>query len=138
MYPSLIQFQQWASQYKAIPVWMEPDLPSGDLLPWVHALLASQQKFFFLHSASNGLQSRYSYLALDTPRYHVFTENGSLVVRYQPDHGDRFESLKIGNAFHRFEEWFGHWTAPHVGALPPFWGGLVGYFGYETARYFDS
>ncbi len=116
---------------------MEPDLPPGDILPWVHALLGSQQKFFFLHSASHGPQSRYSYFGLESPRYQVSTDNGSLIVRYLPVHGDRFESLKIGNPFKRFEEWFGRWNAPHVGALPPFWGGLVGYFGYETARYFD-
>jgi len=34
-------------------------------------LQAQEHSFFLLHSASSGAQARYSYLALDAPRYHV-------------------------------------------------------------------
>lgn len=137
MYPSLNQFLRWASNFKAIPVWIEPELPSADLLEWVHALLGSQQKFFFLHSASSGSQSRYSYVALDSPRYVLAAQEGVLTVRYVGEGDQRFESLKMGNPYDRLYEWLSRWNGPRVDGLPPFWGGAVGYMGYESARYLD-
>ena len=50
MYPSLNQFLRWASQYKAIPVWMEPELPVNNLLEWVHNHIGAQQRLFLLQS----------------------------------------------------------------------------------------
>lgn len=137
MYPSFNQFCRWASHYSAVPIWIEPELPSGDLMEWVHSLAGTQQKFFFLHSASSGPQARYSYIALDTPRHSVESSEGMLTLRYHSENGSRVDSLKIGNPFDRFHDWLKHFTAPHVDGLPPFWGGAVGYFGYETARYLD-
>jgi anthranilate/para-aminobenzoate synthase component I len=137
MYPSLNQFLRWAGSYKAIPVWLEPQLPPDDLLDWVHSLAGNQQKFFFLHSASTGPQARYSYIALEPPRYVLQARDGELTVHYHPENGSRFESLKVGNPSERFYEWLSHWKGPRVDGLPPFWGGAVGYFGYESARYLD-
>jgi anthranilate/para-aminobenzoate synthase component I len=144
MYPSLSQFLRWAAQYRAIPLWLEPELPAADLLDWAHALIGSQSKFFLLHSTANGSasgpagqQSRYSYIALEGPRHVAEGQIGELTLRYLPENGARHESLKIGNPLERFHQWMEQWTAPRVGALPPFWGGAVGYLGYECARYVD-
>lgn len=138
MYPSLSQFLQWAGQYKAIPVWVEPDLPAGEILPWVRSLVGAQQKFFFFHSPSTNSQARYSYIALESPRYTLHVQDGDLTVRYQSESQGRLESLKVGNPLERLHEWLSYWTGPRVEALPPFWGGAVGYFGYESSRYMDS
>jgi anthranilate/para-aminobenzoate synthase component I len=35
-------------------------------------------------------------------------------------------------------EWMSDYCAPHVDGLPPFWGGLVGYFGYDASQYVDE
>jgi anthranilate/para-aminobenzoate synthase component I len=137
MYPSLNQFLRWAGQHKAIPIWIEPELPAGDLLPWVHNQIGAQQRMFFLHSASGGPQARYSYFSLEAPRHVLESRDGSLMVRYQSESGSRFEALKVGNPFERFHRWLGQWNAPRVDGLPPFWGGAVGHFAYESARYMD-
>ncbi len=136
MYPSFNQFGRWAAQYRAIPIWIEPELPARDLLEWAHSLAGAQSKFFFLHSASSGAgrQSRYSYISMDSPRYSAHVEDGALIVR---SHSASQEALKIGNPFERFHDWLSSFSAPRVEALPPFWGGAVGYFGYESARYLD-
>lgn len=137
MFPSYAQFTRWAGQYTAVPLWIEPELPTADLLEWVHSLTGSQQRFFFLHSASSGPQARYSYFSLDTPRYTSEVQDGSLLVRYHAESGARGESLKIGNPFDRYHDWFKSFTAPRVDGLPPFWGGAVGYLGYESSRYLE-
>jgi len=138
MFPTFAQFSRWAVRYRCVPIWIEPELPASDLLEWVHTLAGAQQRFFFLHSASSGPQSRYSYFALDTPRYTVETNEQELFVRYLPENGSRHESLKIGNPVDRFHQWFSGFQAPRVDGLPPFWGGAVGYLGYESAGWMDA
>lgn len=138
MYPTFAQFSRWAERYRCVPIWIEPELPSGNVSEWIHSLAGAQQKFFFLHSAASGPQSRYSYFALDTPRYALETNAQELFVRYTPESGVRHESLKIGNPIDRFHRWFSDFSAPRVDGLPPFWGGAVGYFGYESAGWVDA
>jgi anthranilate/para-aminobenzoate synthase component I len=145
MYPSFGQFSRWAAQHTAIPLWIEPELPPGPLLEWAHQLHAEHSSFFLLHSASSGppiaslggQQARYSYVALDQPRYSVECEEGSLTVRYNAEAGGGMHAIKIGNPIDRFHEWFSHLSGPRVDGLPPFWGGAVGYFSYESARFLD-
>ncbi len=158
MFPSFSQFSRWASQHNAIPLWIEPQLPSADLLEWVHSLTGQQQRFFLLHSAPRsaepeiapesgvqadlprppaGQQARYSYFSLDAPRYTSELQDGGLYVRYHADSGARADSLKVGNPFERFHDWFRTFNAPRVDGLPPFWGGAVGYLGYEASRFLE-
>jgi len=137
VFPSYKQFARWSELFQAVPIWIEPELPASDMLGWAHNLAGQESEFFFLHSASTGPQARYSYIALDHPRYTIGAQGGSLTVRYHAAGGTRHEALKIGNPLDRFEDWFGQFQGPPVDALPPFWGGAVGYFAYDSARYFD-
>ena len=97
-------------------------------------------EIFFLHSAANGgvasasgRQSRYSYFALDAPRYSAEAHDGTLNIRYHGDTAPRSEALKIGNPYDRFHGWLSRFSPPRTEALPPFWGGAVGYFSYDSA-----
>jgi para-aminobenzoate synthetase component I len=137
MYPSLNQFLRWATHFKAIPIWIEPELPSDGILDWVHNQISGHQRLFFLQSASAGPQARYSYFSLETPRYVLEAHDLNLRVRYYTESGSKFESLKVGNPFDRFHSWMRNWNGPRVDALPPFWGGAVGFFSYESSRYMD-
>jgi len=138
VYPSFAQFSRWAEQHAAVPIWIEPELPAAPLLEWAHSLQSDHSSFFLLHSASGGPQARYSYVALDKPRYSVESDDGALNVRYNSDAGTGHHAIKIGNPVDRFQEWFSHMEGPRVDGLPPFWGGAVGYFSYDSARFLDS
>ncbi len=133
MFPTFNQFARWATQYRVVPLWIEPHLPSSDLLEWVYNLQSQDKDSFFLHSAAGGSQARYSYLSLDAPRYHVEAAQDTLTLRHRTSSGTKQEAIKIGNTFERFHGWFSPMTGPRVDGLPPFWGGAVGYFGYESA-----
>ena len=147
MFPTFSQFSRWAGQYRVIPLWIEPELPGRDSLEWVHSLAAQEQNFFFLHSAPASRQSmqpglsnsqaRYSYVALDAPRYHLEATGDTLTLRHRTTSGARQEAIKIGNPYDRFYGWFKALTGPRVEALPPFWGGAVGYLGYESAAHLE-
>src|SRR5262249_31344973 len=98
-----------------------------------------------------GRQSRYSYFSLDTPRCSVEARDRTLSLRYHAidelrlpstvegpkERQAGLQAIKVGNPFDRFQDWFGRWNAPRIEALPPFWGGVVGYFGYESSRYLE-
>ncbi len=144
MYPTFNQFARWASQYRVIPLWMEPHLPARDLIEWVHSLQAQESNSFFLHSAPacrpagpHGPQARYSYLALDGPRYTMEAKGDTLTLRHRTAAGAKQEALMIGNPYDRFYGWFNRLTGPRVEALPPFWGGAVGYLSYESAGHLE-
>jgi anthranilate/para-aminobenzoate synthase component I len=148
MFPTFNQFSRWASHYRVVPIWIEPELPGRDLLDWVHTLGAQEQNFFLLHSASTesqnrrGDQARYSYIALDAPRYHLEADHDTLTLRHRAGArsgltADRQEAIKIGNPYDRFYGWFSQLTAPRVEALPPFWGGAVGYMSYESSAHLE-
>src|SRR5262245_9081921 len=120
MFPTFNQFSRWANRYRVVPLWIEPELPSRDLLDWARQLTAQQSKFFFLHSPSEGSQSRYSYIALDGPRYYLEAERNTLTLQHRPvsgvwsPAGGRQEAIKIGNPYDRFHGWFSQLTAPRV------------------------
>lgn len=151
MYPTFSQFAQWAARYRVIPLWIEPELPSRDMMEWVHTLTAQNKNFFFLHSASSaaadlsagtpgapaGQQARYSYISLDAPRYHLEAAGDTLTLRHRTLGGAKQEAIKIGNPYERFYGWFSRLTGPPVEALPPFWGGAVGYLGYESSAHLE-
>jgi anthranilate/para-aminobenzoate synthase component I len=137
MYPSLSQFTRWASRYRAVPLWVEPHLPANSLVEWVRELNTGKSNFFFLHSSGSGTQARYSYFALEEPHFIVRASGGTLVIEHLSEAAGTAVSAKVGNPFDRFHEWLGHCSGPRVDGLPPFWGGAVGYFGHESARYFD-
>jgi para-aminobenzoate synthetase component 1 len=138
MYPSFGQFSRWAGQCNVVPLWIEPELPAKSLTDWVHAYGATKTRFFFLQSAAKGgRQSRYSYFALDVPRYTAEAQDGTLNIRYHADTSPRGESLLVGNPYERFSGWLSRFSPPRTEALPPFWGGAVGYFSYDSAAWLD-
>jgi anthranilate/para-aminobenzoate synthase component I len=144
MFPTFNRFCHWASRHRAIPLWIEPELPGRDFLEWVHTLAGLQQEFFLLHSAGPGSeaslagsQARYSYVALDGPRFNVQADQSEMIIRCHAENGLRQEALKIGNPVERFQGWMAGFSAPRVEALPPFWGGAVGCFGYESSAYVE-
>lgn len=165
MYPSFGQFCRWAGQYNVLPLWVEPELPARSLTEWVHAYSAAKTRTFFLHSAANGgqapltlqatatpmpaqptspdvglagRQSRYSYFALDAPRYSAEARDRSLTIRLIGESAAKGETLLLGNPFERFRGWMSRFHSPRPEALPPFWGGAVGYAAYDSALWLDS
>src|ERR1017187_1487629 len=113
MFPTFNQFSRWAGQYRVVPLWIEPELPSRDILEWVHNLTSQDQHFFFLHSASSGSllapdgsQARYSYIGLNAPRYHVEAEGDTLTLHHRTEGGTKQEAIKIGNPYERFYGWY--------------------------------
>jgi anthranilate synthase component 1 len=132
-YPEFETFKKLAKQGNLIPVYREI---LADIETPVSALmrLSSKPHVFLLESVEGGEKwGRYTFLGAD-PR-SIFTvrgedvliqENGS--VRREKHHGDPLKFLKKLLNIYR--------PVP-VDGLPRFYGGAVGFLGYDMVRYFE-
>lgn len=117
--PSLEEAQALAEDHSLIPVRLELvddcETPVSAFLKL--RALAPGQPAFLLESAEQGQRfGRYSFIGL-RPREVLTWSLG--------DGGDPYSLA---------EEMAGRWTQAPVEGLPPFAGGLVGYFGYDLVR----
>jgi anthranilate synthase component 1 len=133
-YPVFDQFKKFAEQGNLIPVYREIladiDTPVSALMK-----LSTKPHVFLLESVEGGEKwGRYTFLGSD-PRVifriksdHVLiTENGK--NRSHRHHGSPLTYLKdLLNAYH---------PVP-VEGLPRFYGGAVGFLGYDMVRYFEK
>jgi len=132
--PDFETFTKLAKEGNMIPVFREiladTETPVTALMK-----LADRPNIFLLESVEGGEKwGRYSFLGAD-PRVIfrvrddevVIEENGA--VRKQPHGGDPLRFLK---------ELLGRYRPVPVKGLPRFYGGAVGFLGYEMVRYFEK
>lgn len=84
---------------------------------------------FLLESADLGNRGRYSFLGFD-PKLEIYCKQGHMRV------GDL--ELKTDNPAQIIRQILHEHTSPHVPGLPPFCGGLVGYFSFEFLGYQET
>jgi len=133
VYPDFATFTDLARQGNLIPVYREI---LGDLETPVSAYkkLRSDGGSYLLESVEGGEKwGRFSFLGLNPSLlFEVRGEKVTLQRRGQPevltDQGDPFETLRSLLAEFR--------PVP-VPGLPRFWGGLVGYLGYDMVRFIE-
>lgn len=92
-------------------------------------LAALDEQYFLLESVEGGSLGRYSFLGYH-PKLSVSCKNG--VTRVKEDGMVRIVPGKPGEALEAILE---EYRSPQIEGLPPFTGGLVGYFAYEMIQY---
>lgn len=131
---SFEEFEKFAREGNVLPVWEE--VPA-DLQTPVSAFLRISKgaKFAFLLESVEGGEklARYSFLGAN-PRM-IFKSKGR-EMEFSPD-GKRKKKV-TGNPFAELANLFGRYRAPRVEGLPRFWGGGVGYFGYDLVRHIEK
>ena len=132
--PDFETFTKLAKEGNLIPVFREiladTETPVTALMK-----LADRPHVFLLESVEGGEKwGRYSFLGADTRAIFrvrgdevVIEENGA--VRRRPHGGDPLRSLK---------HLLGRYRPVPVEGLPRFFGGAVGFLGYEMVRYFEK
>lgn len=119
-YPSIDEVRELKQQGNLVPVYREI---MADMETPVSAYLkiARGDHSFLLESVEGGERlARYSFIGTEP----------SLVLETGGD--NRVDPLR------RIEEEFRHFQPVKVSGLPRFHGGMVGYLGYEVARYFEE
>jgi anthranilate synthase component 1 len=133
VYPDFVTFSDLARQGNLIPVYREI---LGDLETPVSAYkkLRGEGCSFLLESVEGGEKwGRFSFLGLNpTLMFHV--QDGQTVIQHQ---GRREVLEPAVDPFEHLRLLLGRFKPVATPGLPRFWGGLVGYLGYDMVRYIE-
>ena len=125
------------SESLTLPVPVIRELPADLETPVsVYLKLAGQSPSFLLESVTGGEHlARYSFIGIHPSRAYVLRDG--MIERHQAGQVERIEPLQGGDPLDSLRAELNRFRTPALPGLPRFAGGLVGYLGYEMARYFE-
>lgn len=138
MYPTMEEVKKLAESgaYRRIPVCRELYADRYTPVEVMRTLRAASRHCFLLESAEQNHQwGRYSILGYD-PVLELTCKGGHLTIR--SGCGEEFtkqETRKTDYPASAIREILNRYKSPHFPGIPPFTGGMVGYFSYEYLRY---
>ncbi len=119
-----------SGSYGVIPVAAEI---FADLITPVEALKALKQAsdhVYMLESAEDSKRwGRYTFLGYD-PKVEITLQDHRMTIR-----GEETESITVEHPGERLRSLLRQYRSPKLSDLPPFTGGLVGYFSYDFIKY---
>ncbi|MBW2674972.1 MAG: anthranilate synthase component I [Deltaproteobacteria bacterium] len=131
--PSFQTFEKLAREGNLIPVYREI-LADTETPVSVLMKLRSKSHAFLLESVEGGEKwGRYTFLGAD-PRV-IFSVNGAEVLIQEEGKTDSHEHG--GDPLRFLRELMARYQPVHVEGLPRFYGGAVGFLGYDMVRYFE-
>ena len=114
-------------KYDIAPVSLEMLSDMRTPIQVLRILKAASDHCYLLESAKdNDNWGRYTFLGFD-PKLEITCLNGRLKI------GD--EVVQTSNPEEHIRELLGKYRSPRISSLPPFTGGLVGYFAYDYIKY---
>ncbi len=132
-YPSFAAFEKLATRGNLVPVYREI---LADMETPVSALakLSGKSHVFLLESVEGGEKwGRYTFLGTD-PRVTCRVRKDEVVIR---QNGDVRRLRHEGDPLRFLKELLARYRPVTVEGLPRFYGGAVGFLGYEMVRYFE-
>ncbi len=131
--PSRSEFKKLAAKHNLIPVYREiiadMDTPVSAFLK-----LGDRVNSFLLESVTGGEQlGRYSFLGSDP--FLIVTARGKS-VKIEGDEEAQLDG--VDDPLKIIEERILSYNPAIISGLPPFFGGAVGYVGYDSVRYFEN
>ena len=138
MYPSFeeIQALRASGQYKRIPLCKEIMGDRFTTIEVMRTLKAASHHCFLLESAENNQPwSRYSFLGYD-PAMEITCLNGTLTIRQGGEEEEKETTvLTVDHPGETLRRILAQYKSPQLPEMPPFTGGLVGYFSYDYIKY---
>ncbi len=115
-----------AENYDVIPVFKECFADVITPITLLRKIATKNKRFFLLESIEGGEKwSRYSFLGFD-PKARLYYKDGTLFIE-----GEGEKQIKTNKPYEVLREYMSHYKNPKFEELPPFTGGLVGYYGYS-------
>lgn len=124
--PEYAQVLELAKDYDVIPIFKECYADVITPITLLRKIARKSKRFFLLESIEGGEKwSRYSFLGFD-PKARLYYKNGTLYIE-----GEGEAQIKTQKPYEILREYMSHYKNPKFEELPPFTGGLVGYYGYS-------
>lgn len=138
MYPTQSTIQQLASsgKYRRIPVCRELYSDRFTPVEVMRTLRKASKHCYLLESASQTeVWGRYSFLGYQ-PTMEITCTDGIIKIRQTSADGQREEiTRKVTHPGDTLREILNRYKSPVIDGMPPFTGGLVGYFSYDYIKY---
>ena len=128
------QFQQYADQgFNIIPV--AKDVHLDDVTPLtIYSQISNKSNTFLLESVEGGeTWAQYSIVGLDCLDTIKVTGN-----TIETKTGDQISSFISDNPLDEIQELISGLKTPEIKDLPRFYGGYVGFFAYDSAKYAEK
>ena len=128
------QFQQYADQgFNIIPV--AKDIHLDDMTPLtIYSQISNKSNTFLLESVEGGeTWAQYSIVGLDCLDTIKVTGN-----TIETKTGNQISSFISDNPLDEIQELISSLKTPEIKGLPRFYGGYVGFFAYESAKYAEK
>ncbi len=133
--PDLETFRRLARPGRVVPVWLEIPFDAETAVS-AYARLRRGDFSFLLESVIGGERwARYTFLGSE-PR-EAWRLEGDRVDLWTPERGWR-EAGRTDDPLADFRRWIGRHDPVELPGLPRFWGGAVGYFGYDLVRWLED
>ena len=127
MKPALEELKKY-QEYDLVPVYDELLSDSTTPLNVLRNIKEISDQFYLLESVDPSKFSRYSYLGYN-PIHRLSCKDN--IVRFD---GNEFRSEK---PIEEVSKILNSYKAPKIDGLPPFCGGFVGYFAYDSYKYLE-
>lgn len=123
--PSYDEVLRIKDDYTVIPVYKEIYADVITPITLLRKIAKKSDKFFLLESIEGGEKwARYSFIGFD-PKARLAYRDGVLTVT-----GEGERQIKTDNPYNEVRRYLANYKTPKFEDLPPFTGGLMGYFGY--------
>ncbi len=128
--PNFNEIEELAKTYNTIPICKEIYADVITPITLLRKLSQISQKYYLLESIEGGEKwARYSFLGFD-PILHVTCKNNTVTIE-----GKETKTKITDKPLEVLRELLSQYRAPKLPDMPPFTGGLVGYFAYSMIGY---
>jgi anthranilate synthase component 1 len=135
LHPTFAEFRRFAGDATLVPVWREIVFDTDTAVSAYHKL-ARPPFGFLLESVVGGERwARYTFLGTE-PR-SAWRLVGARIDEWLPERGWR-EGKESTNPLGDLDRLLRRHTPAEVPGLPRFWGGAVGFLGYDTVRHIEQ
>lgn len=133
-YPTYEEFEQLTEQGNLIPVYREV-LADMETPVSVLKKLRDRSSSFMLESVEGGEKwGRYSFLGAD-PKIVFRVRDDKVIIERG---NETVTELHHGNPLKYLKNLIGHYKPVSINGCPRFYGGAVGFLGYDMVRYFEE
>ncbi len=131
MYPECDEILELAKSYDIVPVCKEIYADVITPITLLRKIAGLSKRYYLLESIEGGEKwGRYSFLGFD-PIMRVYCENDTVTI----EQDGKEQKISTKKPLEVLREIMKDYKAPRLNNLPPFAGGLVGYFAYAMMGY---
>lgn len=124
--PEIGIIRNLAKNYDVIPVTKEIYADISTPITLLRKISAISKRYYLLESVEGGEKwGRYSFIGFD-PKSRIYYKNGKVTIE-----GEGAKEVVTNKPFDIIREFLKDYKTPKLENIPPFTGGLVGYFGYS-------